>query len=202
MEKFSNAIAGRALMAFSNTAFSADIGNITSYDPVNHLVIVQIHPATDEEPALQTGWIPYSAAWVGNGWGMYAAPVLNTLCIVVYQQGSRQIPIAATPLFGGSVRPLKVESGEFWIVHQSGSSLKFTNDGQVSISSNVQIDLTAPTVNINASDVLNINTASMKIDASTECDIFSQLIKVGSSSGYFETLLKSDNTPTTNLQGS
>lgn len=201
MEKFSNVIKSTALMALSNTAFSADVGNITSYDPVNHLVIVQIHPATDDEPALQTGWIPYGSSWVGNGWGMYAAPVLNTLCIVLYQQGSRQIPIAATPLFGGSVRPLKVESGEFWIVHQSGSSLKFTNDGKVSISSGAQIDLTAPTVNINASDV-NINTSSIKIDASTQCDIFSPLVKVGSSSGSFKTLLKSDNTPTTNLQGS
>lgn len=189
-------------MALSNTAFSCDVGRITSYDPVNHLVIVQIHPETEDEPALQTGWIPYSASWVGNGWGLYAAPVLNTLCVVVYQQGSKQIPISAGPLFDASNRPLTVESGEFWIVHSSGASLKFTNDGKVLVSSTVQIDLTAPKVNINASDECNITTGNMKIDASTQCDIFSPQVKAGDSSGSFETLLKSDNTPTTNLQGS
>lgn len=202
MEKFENAISGRALMALGNTAFSCDVGKITSYDPVNHLVIVEIHPATDNDPASLTGWIPYASSWVGNGWGMYAAPVLDTLCIVVYQQGSRQIPLAAQPLFDGSNRPLTVQSGEFWLVHKSGSSLKFTNDGQVLVSSTVQIDLTAPVVNINASNECNISTSNMKIDSSAQCDIFSPVIKAGSSSGAFETLLKSDNTPTTNLQGS
>jgi len=187
MEAFLNAITGRALTATSNMSFSSDVGSITSYDPVKHLVIVQIHPATDDEPALQTGWIPYSASWVGNGWGLYAAPVLNTLCSVLYQQGSRQIPIAAAPLFDGNNRPLTVESGEFWLVHATGSSLKLTNDGNLSLSSSGQINITAPTVNINAS---------------TECNIFSPVVKAGASGGAFEKLMKIDSSPTVNLQGS
>lgn len=186
MEKFFNMIAGRALTATGNTASSGDIGKITSYDPINHLVIVQIHPETEDEPALQTGWIPFGTAWAGNGWGMYAAPALNTLCTVLYQQGSRQQAIGATPLFDAENRPLNVDSGEFWIVHKSGSYLKFTNDGKVLMSSESQIDISAPTVNINAS---------------TQCNIFSPDVSIGDSGGAFETLLKSDNSPTTSLKG-
>lgn len=186
MEKFLNAITGRALMATGNSAFSSDIGRITSYDPVNHLVIVQIHPETDDEPALQTGWIPLGTSWAGNGWGLYAAPALDTLCTVLYQQGNRQQPIAATPLFDANNRPLNVPSGEFWVVHSSGSFVKFTNDGKIEISSQNEINMNAPTVNINAS---------------SECNIFSPQVKVGDETGAFEHLLKESNTPTISLQG-
>jgi len=44
--------------------------------------------------------------------------------------------------------PLPVSSGEFWLVHKTGSFLKLTNDGKVSINGNAEIDITAPIINI------------------------------------------------------
>jgi hypothetical protein len=37
-------------------------------------------------------------------------------------------------LYNDVDRPLSVPSGEFWLVHQSGSFLKFTDDGNVSVN--------------------------------------------------------------------
>lgn len=202
MQSFINAIKGHALEALSNKAFSCEIGRITSYDPSTRLVIVEIHPATEDDPSLITGWIPLGTPWAGNGWGLYAAPALNTLCTVLFQQGSNQQPIAATPLFDGSNAPLAVDSKEFWIVHESGSSIKFTNDGNVLISSSTQIDLQAPTINITASSECKMTAPNVTVEASVECDITAPIVKAGAAGGVFTPLLKENATSTLNLLGS
>ena len=43
-------------------------GTVTAYDPDNYAVKVQLQPTGEE-----TGWIPLSSPWVGNGWGLAAA---------------------------------------------------------------------------------------------------------------------------------
>ena len=205
MEKFSNLMRAQALTALSNIASSCDIGRITSYSPKGHMVIVQIHPATRDDPPLQTGWIPLGTPWVGNGWGLYSAPELGSLCVVTYQQGSRQQPIGATLLFDLKNVPLEVESGEFWIVHKSGSSLKFTNDGVVSIFGNEEIKISSPKINL-TSDTgdgeINLQAKKVTINAEDKIDITSPIVNVGAEGSVFQTLLKSDSTSTINLKGS
>lgn len=145
-------------MAVSNFAFT-DTGIITGYDPVKHLVTVQIHPATANDPALKTGWIPLASMWVGNGWGMFAAPSLGDICVVIYQTGDRQRPIGATLIFTRKNGLLPtVPSQEFWLVHKSGSFVKLTNDGAISISANTAVNVTAPEVNI---DSLEVNVGNI-----------------------------------------
>jgi uncharacterized protein (DUF2345 family) len=54
-----------------------------------------------------------------------------------------------------------VPSGEFWLVHQSGSFLKFTNDGKVSVNSASDLDLVSGgDVNVTSAGKINLNAGT------------------------------------------
>jgi hypothetical protein len=166
MDKFFNMIKMQAQMASSGRTFSA-LGIVTGYDPANYLVTVELYGATDDSPALQTGSIPLFSPWPGNGWGMFCPPNLGDIIEVHFQEGSIQNAYACLRSFGNNNLPLSVPSGEFWLVHQTGSSVKLTNDGKVLINGNVEIDITAPIVNINVTSLANITAQTVKISSSS-----------------------------------
>lgn len=177
----------------SQSAMSTALGMVNAYDPTNYQVQVLLQAPTEDSPASITGWIPLASPWVGNGWGMFSGASPGNLILVFFQDGSLQNPIAGMCLFNDSQLPLSVDAGEFWLVHQSGSALKFNNDGTVVINSNAnftlssdtQIDITAPVVNINASSTCNIVSA-----------------EVNAGNGTLETVLNSSNVPTVNFKAS
>ena len=143
-------------MATQNIAQTA-LGLVNAFDPSTYQVQVLLQEATEDAPALPTGWIPLTSPWAGNGWGMFAPASPGDLILVFFQDGNLQNPIAGMRLFFDGAQPLAVQGGECWLVHQSGSCLKFNNDGTVTLNSNAnltissvtQIDLDAPTININ-----------------------------------------------------
>jgi len=140
IHKLANAIKEQAAMVTGNQAF-IKIGKIISYNPEDYLVQVLIDepiPGNDETsiPSIQTWWIQIMSLWVGNGWGLFCTPTLGANCIVLFQDGSYQSPIGAIPIFNDISRGLNVPSGECWLVHQTGSYIKLTNDGGISINSN------------------------------------------------------------------
>lgn len=125
------------------------LGLISSYDPNTYCVKVDLQPPVDEfGNCAQTNWIPLGTIWAGNGWGMFAAPNIGDQVIVHPQEGCPEALMASLFLYSDEDRPLPVPSGEFWLVHQSGSAIKLTNDGKISISSATEIDIDAPSVNI------------------------------------------------------
>lgn len=103
---------------------SARHGKVTGYDPNTYRVKVSLQPEGSE-----TGWIPYQSAWVGNGWGMFTPPPLDTQVMVDFQEGDPSAPIARMALFDDQHRPVACPAGELWLVHQSGASFKLANDG-------------------------------------------------------------------------
>lgn len=139
----------------NNSRTSTSLGLVTGYDPTNYLVTVELYPedSSSNTPSLQTGWIPLFTPWAGNGWGMFLPPNIGDIIEVHYQEGSLQNAYAALRSFNFTALPVAVNSGEFWLVHQSGSFIKLTNDGKVSISAAVEIDVTAPIVNIDSPEV-------------------------------------------------
>lgn len=144
-------------------------GIITAYDPDTYSVKVQLQPTGEE-----TGWIPLQSQWVGNGWGMVCGPEIGA--VVVMEPDSFNIGngVASGQLFNDVDRPPAVPSGEFWLVHQSGSLLKFTNDGQVLVSSATKITYTAPAHHFTGGDVtVDENLIVVK-------DIYDQNQSVGS----------------------
>lgn len=144
----------------NNSRTLTSLGSITAYDPVNYLVQVELYAQNGNVPALQTGWIPLFTNWTGNGWGLFAAPNIGDIIEVHYQEGSLQNAYAGlrtfnfnTPPIGTNVPAAGIPSGEFWLIHSSGSIIKLTNDGKTSVISTVEIDITAPIVKVNSANV-------------------------------------------------
>lgn len=114
-------------------------GIITAYDPEAYAVKVQLQPTGEE-----TGWIPLSSPWVGNGWGMAAGPMIGAVVEVEFDSGLPGAGMAAGQFYNDEDLCPGPPSGEFWLVHQSGSLLKFLNSGEVLLSAKVKLTYDAP----------------------------------------------------------
>ncbi len=112
------------------TRAAAKKGIVTGYDSTNYCAKVKLMPEGTE-----TGWLPIGSDWVGNGWGLFAPPSIDDMVQVEFDEGDHQSGSITKRFFNDEDRPLAVDAGEFWLVHKSGSLLKFTNDGDVIVVS-------------------------------------------------------------------
>lgn len=136
MQDLQNAMRAQAMMATQDRAHTR-LGIVSGYDPATYSVKVQFPPDTSE-----TGWIPLGALAVGNGWGIFAPPVLGDQIAVTFQDGDRDAGIAGLRLFDNVSPPVAVPGGEFWLLHQTGSALKFHNDGSVELITHANLSAT------------------------------------------------------------
>ncbi len=109
---------------------------VDSYDPVHYAARVLFQP----ENKL-SGWLPVMTPWPGNGWGLYCPPSPGDQVQVLFQEDGQGTGAVCLRTYSNQVRPLTVNSGEFWLVHQKGTFLKLTNDGKVLINSTVELDV-------------------------------------------------------------
>ncbi|MGH8218988.1 MAG: hypothetical protein ACREUT_10560 [Steroidobacteraceae bacterium] len=123
-----NAMRLQALRA-SGARTSSRIGIVTSYDPTNYALIATLQPEN-----LQTGNLSIAAAWVGNGWGMFAPPSPGDRIAVELIDGDLDAGFAECRFFDQANRPLEVQAGEFWLVHKSGTYFKLLNTGAATFS--------------------------------------------------------------------
>ena len=114
-------------------------GIVSGYDPVNYCAKVRIQPEDTE-----TGWLPVFSPWAGNGWGFFAPPTPGDLVDVHFQEAGFETGYVSLRAFNDDDRPLPCPSGEFWLVHKSGSLLKFFNDGSVALSAATDMTAEAP----------------------------------------------------------
>lgn len=142
MQQILNVTRREAERAMSQRA-SVRMGTVTSYDPNNYAAKVRIEPEGHE-----TGWLPIHSPAAGNGWGVFCPPTPGDVVEVHYQEGGKGAPFIGLRQFGDRKRPLAVPAGEFWVVHQSGSCLKFRNSGAVEIVAAGNLGITAPAVNV------------------------------------------------------
>jgi hypothetical protein len=124
-------------------------GVITAYDPDNYAVKVQLQPTGEE-----TGWIQLSSPWVGDGWGLAAGPMIGAAVEVEFDSGLMGAGMAAGQFYNDEDRCPGPPSGEFWLIHKSGSVLKFLNTGEVQVGSSVKITYDAPAHHFTGGDVL------------------------------------------------
>jgi len=110
---------------------------VTNYDPHSHAVKVLIQPG-----AVPTGWIPLKSPWVGNGWGLYCPPSVGDAVELSFQEDDVSAASVGWRFFNDVERPLPCPSGEFWLVHASGSTLRFHNDGSVELISAGDVNAT------------------------------------------------------------
>jgi len=113
------------------------VGIVSSYDPITYSAKVLIQPENTE-----SGWLPISTPWSGNSWGMFCPPTPGDIVEVDFQEGGKEAGIIGQRHYGNVLNPLPVPSGEFWLVHKSGSFLKFHNDGSVALNTAGDLDAT------------------------------------------------------------
>ncbi len=130
-----NSLRAQAQMAAQGRG-SMRLGLVTSYDPATYSVKVSMQPDN-----VESGWVPLAAQAVGNGWGILTPPAIGDQILVLMQDSDPEAGVAAWCLFNNVDVPPVVPTGEFWMVHKTGSYLKFLTDGSVAM--NVAKNLTA-----------------------------------------------------------
>ena len=125
---FANAVRLQAQRVAAEKMVSL-IGSITSYDPNKYAAKVQLQP-----DGIFTGWLPIASIWIGSVWGLYTPPNIGDLCAVEFINGDLSAGVIVGRFWNNQQQPLVVQSGECWLVHANGQSIKLTNDGQLTIT--------------------------------------------------------------------
>lgn len=167
-----NAMAGAAQQTSAGDSGTRQ-GIITAYDPVSYAVKVQLQPTGEE-----TGWIPLSSPWVGNGWGLAAGPMIGAEVEVEFDSGLMGAGMAAGQFYNDEDRCPGPPSGEFWLVHSSGSLLKFLNTGEVLLSAKLKMTYDAPAHHFTGGDVTMDNNLFVVKDISDNNGLYGTVQKV------------------------
>nr|WP_199065127.1 phage baseplate assembly protein V [Chromobacterium sp. ASV5] len=101
-------------------------GVVSGYDPGSYAVKVTIQPE-----GLETGWIQLDAMGVGNGWGVATGPQVGDEVSISFDAGDANLGSVVSRHFNDQNRPIGPPSGETWMIHSTGASLKLTNDGKI-----------------------------------------------------------------------
>jgi phage baseplate assembly protein V len=109
-------------------------GTVTSVNAQSGMARVMIQP-----DAVLSGWLPVLTQWVGNGWGMVCPPSPGDQVLLVPQEGDIEQAIIIGRTFSRQSMPPVAPVGEFWLVHQSGSSLKLCNDGTIRVTGDLHV---------------------------------------------------------------
>lgn len=134
MDRLTNALklqAGRLDMRVGQPRF----GVVTSIHPDQAMAKVKLQP-----DGVLTGWLPVLSIWVGDGWGLVCPPSPGDQVLVIPQEGHAEHGIIVGRSYSDQKRPPVAPSGEFWIVHKSGSAVKLTNDGKVRVKGDLYVD--------------------------------------------------------------
>jgi uncharacterized protein involved in type VI secretion and phage assembly len=116
-----------------------------SIDPAHYSARVLLQP----EGTL-TGYLPIASQWVGNGWGMFCLPSPGDVVDVIFQQGGGGAGVIVGRQFNAKAQPLPAPVGEFWLVHETGTAFKLTNDGGVLLSAHGDLRIEANNIKIHA----------------------------------------------------
>lgn len=132
--RLSNAIKSHAASLDKSTG-QVKFGTVTSVDSRNATARVLIQPE-----GVLSGWLPVLSQWIGNGWGMVCTLNPGDQVLLVPQEGDIEQGVIIGRSFSDKKMPPVVPGGEFWLVHQSGCSLKICNDGTVRISGDLHVE--------------------------------------------------------------
>jgi phage baseplate assembly protein gpV len=136
-------------------------GTISGYDKDSGTVKVTIQPEGRE-----TNWIQLDCPGVGNGWGVQIGPQVGDEVTVSFDSNDSNLGKVTARHTNSQNRPLPVPSGEIWMVHQSGSLLKFHNDGSVELIASTTLNATAQTANVMATISANVTAPAINLRAS------------------------------------
>lgn len=171
MNRFMNSMKMTAQMA-GNSRANTRQGIVTSYDPNTYSVKVTIQPDN-----VTTGWISLKSAWVGNGFGLFCPPEIGDAVEVDFAEGDKSAGSAGLRFFNDVDRPLPCPSGEFWVVHKSGTFIKMLNNGSIEIVTAADLKATvggnmtasiSGDATITAAGNMLLTAAKLTVDAVTQ----------------------------------
>lgn len=183
MNEFLNLMRLHAQLAQQGATTTSRIGIVDAYDSNYYACKVRIQP----EDVL-SGWLPVQSLWVGNNWGLFCPPSIGDVVDVHFHEGSSTAAYVALRWFNDRARPLPTPSGEFWVVHKSGSALKFHNDGSVDLITNKNLNATVGqdlvaniTGNLTATigGQANLTVTGKVVGSASEWDITGNMIITG-----------------------
>lgn len=139
-------------------------GTVVAYDPARHAV--QVHwpeeVATDGQ-VQQSPWVPIKVNSLGGGWGMTHGPAIGSQALVDFLDGNPGTPFVSGFLPSLAELPPSAPSGETWLVHQTGSVFKLTNDGDVTVVAHDIMNVGGETIVIAAGGTVNV-TGTISLD--------------------------------------
>jgi uncharacterized protein involved in type VI secretion and phage assembly len=121
--------ARRVASEVANLRAATRHGTVDGYDPANFAVRVKLQP-----DGTLTDWVPLKTPWAGQGWGLFLAPTIGDAVELDFQEADGGVASAGWRFCHDGRRPLPAPSGEAWLVHKSGSSLRLTNDGKLTLA--------------------------------------------------------------------
>ena len=125
MQRLLNSLKAQSA-ALDAAAAQPRFGLVSSVDPATYTARVTFQPE-----GVLSGWLPILTSWAGNGWGMVCPPTPGQQVLVVAQEGEAEHGIVLGAAFSMVNRPPNAPSGEFWLVHSSGTFLKLLSDGSI-----------------------------------------------------------------------
>ncbi|MBV8656628.1 MAG: phage baseplate assembly protein V [Burkholderiales bacterium] len=134
-------------------------GIVTAYNPNTYSVKVDLKPTAGQPPQLETDWLPVASHWTGNGWGMFSPPTIGDQVNVLFLEGDVDTGYVVQHFFDQQHAPLAVPSGEYWLVHKSGTFQKLVNTGDMDINTNAALNVTVgsnATININGNATVTV----------------------------------------------
>jgi len=139
MQKLTNAHRAQIFRALADARAPMRYGEVSSYDPKTFCAKVIIQPE-----GIETGWLPILTLGNGAGWGIYFGLLPPAQVAVMHFEGDRDngLVLGTTPNSTDDMPP-QVPGGEQWQVHKSGSLLKFTNDGNVAVTSHQDMNFSS-----------------------------------------------------------
>lgn len=161
IDKLLNTMRQQSAFTDNNTAYPR-LGIVTSYNPKKHTVRVKIQPENEENPELSlSGELPVLSSFVGDNWGLVAAPAIGDLVLVIFQEASYNTGFVVGTIWGLKKNSPETPSEEFWLVHKSGSFLKFKNNGDIEINSSAKCTVHGNTVDVTANQI-NLGESNLK----------------------------------------
>jgi phage baseplate assembly protein gpV len=142
IDKMNNLIKQQAVGLFSLYS-QTRIGVISGYDPNTYTAKVTIQP-----DGVLTNYLPIKTLGVGNQFGIYYAPNDGDMCVVNFQEGDFSSGFISGFIFNSIDVPINPgpPSGETWIVHKTGSFLKFETNGTINLT---MLDTNGDPTNLN-----------------------------------------------------
>ncbi len=133
MDRLMNALKGQSAAQDQSTG-APRFGLVTSVDPATATARVTLQPE-----GVLTGWLPILTPWAGNGWGLVCPPSPGDQVLVIPQEGDAEHGLILAASWSDKTAPPPAPSGEFWLLHRSGSFLKLQNDGTIQVKGDLHV---------------------------------------------------------------